>query len=126
MYLGFSVLGLIFLTLTLPETKGKDLEEIEGIFAKSWIVPDKKLPSLFKRRDSGSPFSYVHIDGSNSNSNLAAQSSSADTERTSRPSTEGESVVDDAIDTKLCTNRQLSTTDEGEEFDEDSDEDSLS
>ena len=127
MYFDFSVLGLIFLTFTLPETKGRDLEEIEGIFAKSWIVPDTKLPSILKR--DSSPFSYVHINGG-STSNLAeAQSSSAETGRTSRTSPLGESVAavnDDTIDTKLCTNRQLSTTDEGEDNDDDSDEDSLS
>lgn len=120
MYLGFSVVGLIFLSLTLPETKGKDLEEIEGIFAKSWLVQDLKIKP-FQKKDT--PFSYVHIDQSSSNlaGDVTTTESAHNDSRTSRE----EDSIEAMIDTKLCTNRQASTTDDGEDYPESDSDDSL-
>ncbi|CAH1782785.1 unnamed protein product, partial [Owenia fusiformis] len=62
LYAGITLLGLVFLGVVLPETKGRSLEEVEGLFAHSWcgtsgppIVDDEKTVQ------------YVHIRGINSN-----------------------------------------------------------
>ena len=36
LYTGFGVVGLIFVLLFVPETKGKSLEEVEELFKKPW------------------------------------------------------------------------------------------
>lgn len=60
MYACMAFAGAILLALILPETKGRSLEELEGLFARPWIG------------DSGAPINYniktvqyVHIRGLN-------------------------------------------------------------
>ena len=45
LYAGFALIGVIFLVLCLPETKGKQLEEVEAMFMGSLIVPCKRTIS---------------------------------------------------------------------------------
>ena len=42
LYAGFALIGIVFLVLYLPETKGKQLEEVEAMFIGSPIIPCKK------------------------------------------------------------------------------------
>jgi len=125
MYLGFSVVGLVFLCLTLPETKGKNLEEIEGIFAKPWLDPGGKFHPFTKK---ASQFNYTHM--SHQDSSTLANSSTSEGQQTDstygiftrkpRPNILGRGKLDEeVVVTKLCTNRQISTTtDDGESDDE--------
>lgn len=127
MYLGFSVVGLIFLIFTLPETKGKDLEEIEGIFATPWFSQQGSFQPFNKKE---ARFNYVHIDessggatGNSSSSTIAehSQPSQPSTSRPPRPSRRPtprtaisrlDSSSEEVINTRLCTNRQMSTDDD--------------
>jgi SP family myo-inositol transporter-like MFS transporter 13 len=62
LYAGMATLGLIFLSLFLPETKGKSLEEVEGLFAQSWVGENTQpvvVPFTAKS------VQYVHIRGLN-------------------------------------------------------------
>lgn len=99
-YLGFSTAGLFFLILTLPETKGKTLEEIEGIFAKPWFGSQGTLKP-YKQKDT--VFNYTHIDGT-----------SADGGGDRFSSNHAHRVTDnsDIIDTRLCTNRMPDSVEE--------------
>uniref|UniRef100_UPI00358F9528 proton myo-inositol cotransporter n=1 Tax=Myxine glutinosa TaxID=7769 RepID=UPI00358F9528 len=54
LYLGLSFLGFIFLTLTLPETRGRSLEQVEHLFSFS-------LCSLWKREESNPEGSQDNI-----------------------------------------------------------------
>ena len=36
LYAGLATAGMLFLGFFLPETKGKSLEEVEGVFALPW------------------------------------------------------------------------------------------
>ena len=36
LYTGFGVVGVVFVILLVPETKGKTLEEVENLFKKPW------------------------------------------------------------------------------------------
>jgi len=90
MYLGFSAVGLVFLSLTLPETKGKSLEEIEGIFAVPWFGEHGTLQPYTKKV---SQFNYVHMDES------------------AEPKPARQTEEEEKINTRICTNRQLSTDD---------------
>lgn len=114
--MGFSVVGLFFLILTLPETKGKNLEEIEGIFATPWFSKQGTLHPYTKKE---SIFNYVHINISNNPGNINLSSGEYKCEdHTSYPDTLrrcGSSEY--VIDTRLCTNRQLSTEESETESD---------
>ena len=118
MYLGFSVVGLLFLIFTLPETKGKDFEEIEGIFAKPWFSREGKFQPFSKKE---ARFNYVHIDESSCATASASNSTIGDSSRTTRPKTRPKSThtvgrfdssSEEVINTRLCTNRQMSTDDD--------------
>ena len=58
--------GVIFLGLMLPETKGKTLEEVEGLFARPWCSREKtsedEVPLPYEAAKS---VQYVHIRGLN-------------------------------------------------------------
>ncbi|CAI9722228.1 proton myo-inositol cotransporter-like [Octopus vulgaris] len=58
LYTTLALLGGILLAFILPETKGKTLEEVEGVFAKSWCAQGPILPSV-------KSIQYVHIRGLN-------------------------------------------------------------
>lgn len=58
-YMGLALLGLVFMYLVQPETRGKSLEEVEGLFARSWWKR-KPLPGQEDRT-----IQYVHIRGLN-------------------------------------------------------------
>ena len=62
LYAALATAGLVFLALVLPETKGRSLEEVEGLFARAWCSA--------KTEDILTPFTeksvqYVHIRGLN-------------------------------------------------------------
>lgn len=59
MFACVATLGLIFLLLYLPETKGKSLEEMEGLFAEPWCGERAQNPFIEKS------VHYVHIRGLN-------------------------------------------------------------
>lgn len=67
LYAGFSTVGMIFLCFCLPETKGKSLEEVEGIFAQPWYG------NMMSENEGNTPIisheeksiQYVHIRGLN-------------------------------------------------------------
>jgi SP family myo-inositol transporter-like MFS transporter 13 len=66
LYGGLSAAGLAFLIVALPETKGKDLEDIEQIFEKPWFGAMKEVeetaPIIAHEEAS---VQYVHIRGLN-------------------------------------------------------------
>ncbi|XP_067935767.1 proton myo-inositol cotransporter-like [Watersipora subatra] len=105
MFLAFSVVGLIFLVCTLPETKGKDLEEIEGIFATPWFSQEGKFQP-FNKKDSR--FNYTHIDddrpsatGDYSNITETSPNGQTGEKQSKKEATK--------VKTRLCTNREIST-----------------
>lgn len=51
----------MFLSLFLPETKGKTLEEVEGLFAQSWLGKKSQPVVPFAEKS----VQYVHIRGLN-------------------------------------------------------------
>ena len=62
LYACLATMGAIFLALFLPETKGKSLEEVEGLFAQPWCGGSTGQPVM--------PYDdknvqYVHIRGLN-------------------------------------------------------------
>ena len=59
LYAGLAILGLLFLVFFLPETKGKSLEEVEGLFAKPWC--GNGAPVSYTEKS----VQYVHIRGLN-------------------------------------------------------------
>ena len=64
MYAGITIAGLVFFSIMLPETKGKSLEEVEGLFAKPWCggCDQTSEPALPINDES---VQYVHIRGLN-------------------------------------------------------------
>ena len=42
MFTGFSLLGLLFFVLRVPETKGKSLEQVEELFMTASELEDKR------------------------------------------------------------------------------------
>ncbi|XP_064632787.1 proton myo-inositol cotransporter-like [Lineus longissimus] len=61
LYAALTTLGFIVLVLLLPETKGKSLEEVEGLFARPWFGTGAvKLQSYAEKS-----VQYVHIRGLN-------------------------------------------------------------
>ena len=61
LYAGLTSLGLVFFAFYLPETKGKSLEEVEGLFARPWC--SKEGPPLPYTENNS--VQYVHIRGLN-------------------------------------------------------------
>lgn len=59
LYSGLALIGLIVLALFLPETKGKTLEEVEGLFARPWCGTGPKIDYNVEN------IQYVHIRGLN-------------------------------------------------------------
>lgn len=59
LYAGLSLLGALLLFVWLPETKGKSLEEVEGLFASPWCGVTSN--SDFNTKT----IQYVHIRGLN-------------------------------------------------------------
>ncbi|KAL5015124.1 hypothetical protein ScPMuIL_009394 [Solemya velum] len=59
LYAGLAFLGVITLSFLLPETKGKSLEEVEGLFARPWCGAGPQLDYNTKN------IQYVHIRGLN-------------------------------------------------------------
>lgn len=57
--------GFVFLCLFLPETKGKTLEELEGVFARPWCGRQEADPII---PYSAKSVQYVHIRGLNRSS----------------------------------------------------------
>ena len=62
LYACLATLGAIFLALFLPETKGKSLEEVEGLFAQPWCGGNTSQPVMPYDDKS---VQYVHIRGLN-------------------------------------------------------------
>jgi len=60
LYAGLACLGLIFIAFFLPETKGKSLEEVEGVFAKPWCGSEGATVPFGEKT-----VQYVHIRGLN-------------------------------------------------------------
>ncbi len=59
LYACLAFLGAIILAMILPETKGKTLEEVEGLFARSWMGEGPPVNYNTKT------VQYVHIRGLN-------------------------------------------------------------
>lgn len=59
LYSGLALIGLIVLALFLPETKGKTLEEVEGLFARPWCGTGPQTDYNVEN------IQYVHIRGLN-------------------------------------------------------------
>ncbi|XP_013395118.1 proton myo-inositol cotransporter isoform X2 [Lingula anatina] len=59
LYAGLGTIGFIFLLILLPETKGKSLEEMEGLFARPWC--GRGAPVAYYEKS----VQYVHIRGLN-------------------------------------------------------------
>ncbi|KAL3852963.1 hypothetical protein ACJMK2_016568 [Sinanodonta woodiana] len=59
LYAGLACIGLLVLFLLLPETKGKTLEEVEGVFAQPWCGGVHTIEYNTKT------IQYVHIRGLN-------------------------------------------------------------
>ena len=63
-YAAITTIGMIFLSMMLPETKGKSLEEVEGLFAESWCAAcDQSSEPTLPINDES--VQYVHIRGLN-------------------------------------------------------------
>ena len=63
LYAGLATIGVVFIAIFLPETKGKSLEEVEGLFARPWFSKEPAqapLPHLTEKS-----IHYVHIRGLN-------------------------------------------------------------
>lgn len=62
LYAVLATIGVIFLAFVLPETKGKSLEEVEGLFARPWCSRQaEELLTPFAEKS----VQYVHIRGLN-------------------------------------------------------------
>lgn len=59
LYAVLALIGLVTLGFLLPETKGKTLEEVEGLFARSWCSGGATTDYNTKT------IQYVHIRGLN-------------------------------------------------------------
>ena len=55
-----AALGLFFILFMLPETKGKTVEEVEGLFVSPWRYNEDSLLASVEK-----PVQYVHIRGLN-------------------------------------------------------------
>ena len=63
MYACLAFAGAILLALILPETKGRSLEEVEGLFARPWVgAPQEGSPPV---NYNVKTVQYVHIRGLN-------------------------------------------------------------
>ena len=62
MYACVSLIGLIILALILPETRGLNLEEVEGLFASSMLWRPKSDLAV---KGQAKTVQYVHIRGLN-------------------------------------------------------------
>ncbi|KAK7101483.1 proton myo-inositol cotransporter-like [Littorina saxatilis] len=62
MYACLAFAGAILLALILPETKGRSLEEVEGLFARPWLGANTGPPVNY---NTGKTVQYVHIRGLN-------------------------------------------------------------
>ncbi|CAG2218864.1 ITR [Mytilus edulis] len=60
LYAGFAFVGVLIIGFTLPETKGKSLEEVEGLFARPWC--GTAGPTIDYNTNT---IQYVHIRGLN-------------------------------------------------------------
>ncbi|GAU90253.1 hypothetical protein RvY_02699-2 [Ramazzottius varieornatus] len=60
MYAVIAALGLFFILFLLPETKGKSIEELEGMFATPWKPSENSLLAPVEKA-----VQYVHIRGLN-------------------------------------------------------------
>uniref|UniRef100_A0A8C4NEC6 Solute carrier family 2 member 13b n=1 Tax=Eptatretus burgeri TaxID=7764 RepID=A0A8C4NEC6_EPTBU len=60
LYLGLSFLGFIFLALTLPETRGRSLEEVQQLFSTSLYSCTRKQEGS---NSEGSQVAYSHLPG---------------------------------------------------------------
>ena len=60
LYAGLAIIGFVVLKFLLPETKGKSLEEVEGLFAQSWCSSDGPPVDYTTKT-----IQYVHIRGLN-------------------------------------------------------------
>ncbi|XP_076106594.1 proton myo-inositol cotransporter-like [Mytilus galloprovincialis] len=60
LYAGFAFVGVLIVGFTLPETKGKSLEEVEGLFARPWC--GTAGPTIDYNTNT---IQYVHIRGLN-------------------------------------------------------------
>lgn len=60
LYAGLAFVGLLIIGFTLPETKGKSLEEVEGLFARPWC--GTAGPTIDYNTKT---IQYVHIRGLN-------------------------------------------------------------
>jgi SP family myo-inositol transporter-like MFS transporter 13 len=65
MYACLAFAGAILLALILPETKGRSLEEVEGLFARPWVGSATAPPVNFTTKT----VQYVHIRGLNRDGN---------------------------------------------------------
>ena len=63
MYAGLASAGFVFLLLVLPETKGRSLEEVEGLFARQWCGADNE--QILAPLKAAKSVQYVHIRGLN-------------------------------------------------------------
>ena len=54
-------MGMLFLLMYLPETKGKTLEEVEGLFAQPWCGSQAQTQNPFAEKS----VQYVHVRGLN-------------------------------------------------------------
>lgn len=59
LYAGLALIGVLLLGFLLPETKGKTLEEVEGLFARPWCGAEPQVDYTTKT------IQYVHIRGLN-------------------------------------------------------------
>ncbi|OQV14535.1 Proton myo-inositol cotransporter [Hypsibius exemplaris] len=59
MYAGAAAIGAVFVFLMVPETKGRNIDEVEGLFAVPWAESSAATLPLEK------PVQYVHIRGLN-------------------------------------------------------------
>lgn len=60
LYAGLAFVGVIIIGFTLPETKGRSLEEVEGLFARPWCGTAGSTIDY-----NTNTIQYVHIRGLN-------------------------------------------------------------
>jgi hypothetical protein len=59
MYSGAALLGTVFVFFMVPETRGRNIEEVEGLFDTPWTDNASSVLPVEK------PVQYVHIRGLN-------------------------------------------------------------